>query len=69
MSERVSVKAAEVTTSDKVLRYGMWFTVENIKTLPAQRGGDLVELWLQPIGRGGACTLALFPNERVTIQR
>lgn len=64
MSSRVRVE--EIRTGDTVLRYGMWFTVEQIEKLPAERGGDLFNLSLQPTGKGGACYLALFPGELVT---
>ncbi|HEX9085929.1 MAG TPA: hypothetical protein VF867_00195 [Arthrobacter sp.] len=60
------IKVEEVTVGDTVLRYGMWFEVEKIEILPAERGGDLYNLWLQPTGKGGACFLALFPGETIT---
>jgi hypothetical protein len=63
------IKAADVTTGDKVLRYGMWFHVEKIELLPAERGGQLFNLWLQPVSAGGACFLALFPEETITTDR
>lgn len=62
-------KADDIATGDKVLRYGMWFEVEKVETLPAERGGNLFNLWLQPLDRGGACFLALFPGEMVTAEK
>jgi hypothetical protein len=64
-----SIKAEDVTTGDKVLRYGMWFEVEKVEKLPAARGGHLFNLWLQPLGAGGACYLALFPGETITTDK
>lgn len=61
-------KAEDVTTGDKVLRYGMWFEVEKVEKLPAERGGHLFNLWLVPLGAGGKCFLALFPGETITVQ-
>ena len=70
---RQRITAESVEVGDRVLRYGMWFTVEHIYTLPAEGGGDLVELHLHPapdrIPRGAPCTLALFPDEGVTAER
>lgn len=63
------IKVDDVVTGDKVLRYGMWFEVEKIEKLPAERGGHLFNLWLQPISKGGACFLALFPGETITTER
>lgn len=59
-------RVEDVATGDKVLRYGMWFEVEEIEILPAERGGDLYNLSLKPTGAGGACYLALFPGETIT---
>ena len=63
-------KAEDVTTGDVVLRYGMWFEVEKVEILPAERGGNLFNLWLKPapnrIPAGAKCFLALFPGEMIT---
>lgn len=64
MTERIKVE--QVRVGDTVLRYGMWFTVEAVETLPAAVGGDVVQLSLQPVNRGGACYLALYPGEMIT---
>lgn len=69
MSSQQRIKAEDVRVNDTVLRYGMWFRVEEIEKLPAERGGDLYNLNLVPTGRGGACYLALFPGETVTAER
>lgn len=63
------IKAEDVKTGDKVLRYGMWFEVEKVEILPAERGGDLHNLWLTPTGAGGKCFLALFPGEMITTDK
>lgn len=63
------IKVDDVSTGDKVLRYGMWFEVEKVEILPAERGGNLYNLWLQPTGPGGACFLALFPGESITVEK
>jgi hypothetical protein len=62
-------KVEDVTTGDEVLRYGMWFEVEKVEIVPAERGGDLHSLWLKPISRGGKCTLTLSPGELVTCNK
>jgi len=65
-------KAEDVTTGDTVLRYGMWFEVEKVEKLPAERGGDVYQLSLLPapnrIPKGAACYLTLFPGEFITIE-
>lgn len=65
------IKVDEVAEGDRVLRYGMWFDVEKVEKLPAERGGYLFNLWLQPAypDRGGACFLALWPGELITTQK
>jgi hypothetical protein len=65
----MQIKAENVEAGDEVLRYGMWFEVEKVETLPAERGGDLYSLWLTPLSRGGKCTLALFPGELITCNK
>ena len=67
MSMRIKVE--DVRTGDKVLRYGMWFEVEKVEKQPAERGGHVYELSLQPLGAGGACFLTLFPGETVTTEK
>lgn len=63
------INVEDVVAGDKVLRYGMWFEVEKVEMLPAERGGHLYNLWLQPTGAGGACFLALFPGETITAEK
>ncbi|UOK18406.1 hypothetical protein SEA_BRUHMOMENT_90 [Arthrobacter phage BruhMoment] len=64
MSKQLRVE--NIRTGDLVLRYGMWFRVEQVEVLPAERGGDLYSLDLVPTGRGGRCSLALYPGELIT---
>lgn len=65
-----SVKAEDVKPGDQVLRYGMWFNVEKVEKLPAERGGYLFNLSLKPAPNrfpaGPESTLALFPGELIT---
>ena len=65
-------RAEDVTTGDTVLRYGMWFVVESVEKLPAERGGHLYNLNLKPapnrLPRSSPCSLALFPEETITIE-
>lgn len=63
------IKAEDVVEGDKVLRYGMWFKVEEVEKLPAERGGFLYSFSLNPVSRGGRCSLALFPGELITADR
>lgn len=63
-----SIYAKDVKVGDTVLRYGMWFDVESIEILPAEAGGDLINMHLDPVSRGGRCTLALYPQESITVQ-
>lgn len=65
-------KAEDVATGDVVLRYGMWFEVEQVKKYPGDRGGHVFELGLLPapnrIPQGAACYLTLYPGEEVTVE-
>lgn len=67
------IKVEDVNIGDTVLRYGMWFEVENVEIHPADRGGDLYVLSLKPattrIPSGVESTLALFPGETITKSR
>ena len=66
-------KAEDVAPGDQVLRYGMWFNVEKVEKLPAERGGYLFNLSLVPapnrIPAGPESMLALFPGEGHTFMR
>jgi hypothetical protein len=65
-----SIKVEDIQPGDQVLRYGMWFNVEKVEKLPADRGGHVHQLSLKPapnrIPAGAACTLTLFPGELIT---
>jgi hypothetical protein len=65
-------KAEDVQAGDQVLRYGMWFNVEKVEKLPADRGGYVHQLSLEPapnrIPAGAACYLTLFPGELITYE-
>lgn len=65
-------KAEDVATGDVVLRYGIWFEVEEVEKLPAERGGFLYNFSLKPapnrLPKGGRCSLALFPGELITYE-
>ena len=65
-------KAEDVAAGDQVLRYGMWFNVEKVEKLPAERGGYLYTFSLVPapnrIPAGMECELSLFPGELITYE-
>ena len=65
-------KAEDVAVGDQVLRYGMWFNVEKVEKLPAERGGYLFNFSLIPapnrIPAGPESSLALFPGELITYE-